>query len=667
MSPLSHFSDIDEHVAGPSPLAPDLHFRALVEACAEGVYLVDTSGICIYANPAVGEMLGHDVAALIGTDIHSVIHHSHADGSPFPRAECPLYRAAVAGVPCEVTDQVLWRADGTPLPVDYRTGSLVVDGRLVGAVVTFTDATERRATMAELAGIVDTAGDAFLGIDDDSLITGWNEAARTLLGWTADEVVGRHIVEAIVPVRHRGEYSHRLQALHEAPDRDFPRGPVELVAQHKDGREVTTELTIGRMRKADRFAFHAFLRDVTERRAIMRSLERSEALHRLLTERSTDLISRHTADGRFLYVSPASSALLGMRPADLIGRTMRDLAHPDDVATLAGATADLDTSERPEVTVRLRHRDGSWVWVESVLSALSSEDGTIEVQAHTRDITDRQVREAELQQASRLEALGRLSAGLAHEINTPIQFMGDNTRFLADSCRELLRMVQLYRDILGSPEPLSLAARQARARQAEATSEIDYLQAEIPSAIEQTLAGMDRVATIVRAMRAFSDPGRSERADADLNEVLGAALTVARHQVNAFTDVRLELADLPLVRCNVADLRQAFLHLIVNAVDAIEETGQQRGAITVATSAEGGHVTVSISDTGTGIPDDVLPMIFDPFFTTKDVGKGKGQGLALVRAVVQEGHGGTLLVASEPGAGSTFTVRLPIAGEPQPG
>jgi signal transduction histidine kinase len=301
------------------------------------------------------------------------------------------------------------------------------------------------------------------------------------------------------------------------------------------------------------------------------------------------------------------------------------------------------------------------VWVESVLSALSSEDGTIEVQAHTRDITDRQVREAELQQASRLEALGRLSAGLAHEINTPIQFVGDNTRFLAESCRDLLRMVLVYRDLLTSPEPLSLAERQARARQAEERGEIDYLQAEIPSAIAQTLEGIDRVATIVRAMRAFSDPGQSERVDADLNEVLRATVTAAGHQVSPVADVRVELADLPPVRCNVADLSQALLNLIANAADAIEETGQ-RGTITVVTSLDGGHVTVSICDTGAGIPDDVLPKIFDPFFTTKSLGKGLGQGLTFVRAVVQEGHGGSLLVDSEPGSGSTFTIRLPVAG-----
>jgi PAS domain S-box-containing protein len=662
----SPFRGVDEPVAGPPALTPQLHFRALVEAFAEGVYLVDTSGICIYANPAVGEMLGYDVEALVGSDIHEAIHHSRPDGSPYPRAECPLYLCASAGVPCEVTDQVLWRSDGTPLPVEYRTRPVIADGRLAGGVVTFTDATESRDRMSELVGIVDTAGDAFLRIDDNGEITGWNQTATTMLGWKAHQVLGRYVLSALVPIRYRGEYTRRLGVLQEAPARAFPLGPVELVARHEDGRELAVELTIGRMRRAGRSTYHGFLRDVTERQAAARSLEESEALHRLLAERSSDLISRHTPDGRFRYVSPASEDLLGLTAEDLLGRRVQELAHPDDLDTLDGISAgEMHRDERAEVTLRLRHRDGHWVPVETVLSALIAEDGTRQIQAQTRNITDRQVREAAIEQASRLEALGRLSAGLSHEINTPIQFVGDNTRFLADACRDLLEMVVLYRDLLAAPDSGSLAERQQRAREAEDRYEIDYLQAEVPSAMRQTLEGVDRVATIVRAMRAFSHPGQVDQADADLNEALRATLTVARHQVSPVADVQLQLADLPLVRCNVTDLNQAFLNLLINAVDAVGATGQ-RGTIGAATSVDGEYVTVSISDTGTGIPEGVLPKIFDPFFTTKEVGRGSGQGLALVRAIVQEGHGGTVVAASRAGSGSTFTIRLPIAGVPQP-
>jgi two-component system NtrC family sensor kinase len=202
---------------------------------------------------------------------------------------------------------------------------------------------------------------------------------------------------------------------------------------------------------------------------------------------------------------------------------------------------------------------------------------------------------------------------------------------------------------------------QERARQAEEQVEFGYLQAEIPSAITQTLEGIDRVHAIVRAMRIFSDPSEAAQVYGDLNDALRATLVVARNQLDSVADVHVELADLPPVQFHAVDLNRAFLNLLVNAADAIEETGR-RGTISVVTSVDGGEVIVSVGDTGPGIPDDVLPKIFDPFFTTKVVGKGAGQGLAVARSIVQDGHGGALLVSSRPGQGSTFSIRLPIHG-----
>jgi PAS domain S-box-containing protein len=416
------------------------------------------------------------------------------------------------------------------------------------------------------------------------------------------------------------------------------------------------------MRWGGQWRFHSFLRDVTEQRAVARSVESSETLHRRLTEISGDLISRHTPDGRVLYVSPASIDFVGMPPQELLARNALDLVHPEDLtAVLGDQGAMADVTDRAGLTFRLRHRDGHWLWVEAVPSLLRDSDGTVtEIQLSTRDITDRKAREAETQQASRLEALGRLSAGLAHEINSPIQYVGDNSRFLAGAYQELITLVGRYRELIDSTEPMPWVERLARIREAEAGIEFDYLQREVPVAVGQTLEGIERVATIVRAMKTFSHPGGKEHVPADLSQALMATVTVTRPQVHGVADLEMELADLPLVRCSIADVNQAFLNLIVNAADAIEETGQ-RGRIRITTAVDGADVLVRISDNGAGIPDDVLPRIFDPFFTTKGVGQGTGQGLPLTRGVI-EGHGGQLTVDSGPGRGTTFTVRLPIDG-----
>jgi signal transduction histidine kinase len=303
------------------------------------------------------------------------------------------------------------------------------------------------------------------------------------------------------------------------------------------------------------------------------------------------------------------------------------------------------------------------VWIEAMPSVLRDAAGAVEeIQVYSRNVTDRRAREAQSQQDSKLESLGRLSAGLAHEINSPIQFVGDNARFLAEAYQDLIRIVLFYRGLLDSPDPMGWEERREQMRVAEEGIEFDYLQTEIPSAVAQTLQGIERVSTIVRAMKTFSHPGHQEQVPADLNEALTATVTVTRHQVNSVADLQLDLAELPPVRCNIADLNQVFLNLIVNAADAIADTGEP-GVIGVTSSLDGNHVLIAISDTGGGIPDDVRSKIFDPFFTTKDVGRGSGQGLPLVRAVVQEGHAGSLTVDTTVGSGTTFTIRLPIEGK----
>jgi PAS domain S-box-containing protein len=374
-----------------------------------------------------------------------------------------------------------------------------------------------------------------------------------------------------------------------------------------------------------------------------------------------DCIVTISLDGLITSWNPAAANVCGYAADEVLGRPVTHIFS-------AGATEMADGMARvmagePAAFETVHPRgDGTTMQLVFTLTMIydSSGRGT-EIVGIARDIGEQKARDAEFHQESKLESLGRLAAGLAHEINSPIQFVGDNARFLEDAYAELIRVVEVYRGLLDTSNPIGWNERQERVREAEAGIDFDYLQKEIPSAVEQTMEGIHRVSTIVRAMKAFSHPGHKEQVPADLNEAVEATVTVTRHQVSDVADLHLELADLPPVRCNIADLNQVFLNLIVNAADAIEETGR-RGVITVATALDGGDVVVRISDTGGGIPDDLRPKIFDPFFTTKDVGRGSGQGLPLSRGVVQEGHGGSLTVESVVGEGTTFAVRIPVNG-----
>jgi signal transduction histidine kinase/CheY-like chemotaxis protein len=194
-------------------------------------------------------------------------------------------------------------------------------------------------------------------------------------------------------------------------------------------------------------------------------------------------------------------------------------------------------------------------------------------------------------------------------------------------------------------------------------SDCAYLLEEIPKALTQTLDGVNRVATIVRAMKDFAHPETKEKAAADLNKAIQSTLIVVRNELKYVADVETDFGNLPLVLCNISDLTQVFLNLLVNAAhaigDVVKGTGE-KGKIRVRTVAEGKTVLVSIADTGCGIPEGIRSKIFDPFFTTKEVGRGTGQGLAIARSVVVERHKGTLTFESEVGKGTSFYIRLPV-------
>jgi PAS domain S-box-containing protein len=292
---------------------------------------------------------------------------------------------------------------------------------------------------------------------------------------------------------------------------------------------------------------------------------------------------------------------------------------------------------------RMRHRDGHEIAVLTTVRVTLGADGATYYEGVLTDITDlraaveeRQRLENQLHQARKLELVGKLASGIAHEINTPMQFVGDNINFLQSAFARLCS--QLPRD----------------AAQTE-------LLADVTDAFEGSLEGIKRVTETVRAMKEFAHPGDIEIGATDLNQALGTTLVVARNEYKHAADVKLELGDIPPVDCRRAEINKVFLNLIVNAAHAIEAKGPgTRGTITIRTSSNGSRVWVDIADTGCGIPPAVLPRIFDPFFTTKAVGKGSGQGLAIARQVALS-HGGELTVRSKAGEGTTFTLALPVA------
>jgi len=413
---------------------------------------------------------------------------------------------------------------------------------------------------------------------------------------------------------------------------------------------------------------------VTERTAEL--AEHSELI-KLLVEATPGAIYGIDAEGNCTFCNPACLRLLGYsNAAELLGRKSHDAIHhsrPDgtpypqtECPVFASFHDGKDAHVSDEVFWR---KDGSSIPVEYGSRQIRRHGKVFGAVVTFADITERRRKEMELRHGQKLEAVGRLAAGIAHEINTPIQFVGDNTRFLRNAFADGLRLVRQYQQLqqaaLHGEITAELLNEVARTRQ---EADWDYLEQEIPRAVEQMLEGLNRVATIVRGMKEFSHVDRSnEKAPSDLTRALESTLIVARNELKYVADVETDFAPLPPVICHLGDLNQVFLNLLVNAAHAIEDAVKgtpRKGKITVCTRRDGDCVEVRIADTGIGIPKEARDRIFDPFFTTKEVGRGTGQGLALARAIVVEKHGGTLTFETELGKGTTFVIRLPIGGNP---
>lgn len=387
-------------------------------------------------------------------------------------------------------------------------------------------------------------------------------------------------------------------------------------------------------------------------------------------------------DGIIKFGNPAAASLLGYSVDELIGKPAHSTIHhtradgtiyPQSECPICATSKDGKTRRvSDEIFWR---KDGSSIAVDYICSAirdpLNKTSGTAVI---FTDSSERKALEAQLLQGRKLESVGQLAAGIAHEINTPIQYVGDNTRFVKESFADLLNVLQSHRELLAAAKDGGVTPDLVeRAEAVLEASDIDYLCEQIPAAMDQTLEGVDRVSKIVRAMKDFSHPGGREKSPADINRAIQSTVTVTHNEWKYVADIKLELdPELPPVPCFLGEFNQCILNLIINAAQAIGDVvgknPTNKGLITIQTRRDGQQVEIRVADTGTGIPAEHRRKIFEPFFTTKDVGKGTGQGLTIVYGCIVKRHGGTITFQTEVGWGTVFIIHLPLqpAGESSP-
>jgi PAS domain S-box-containing protein len=311
-------------------------------------------------------------------------------------------------------------------------------------------------------------------------------------------------------------------------------------------------------------------------------------------------------------------------------------------------------------------KDGSSFSADYIVSPIRDENN--EISGATlifRNLTEQRMQEAKRIHGMKLESIGELAAGIAHEINTPIQFIGSNISFLQEAFDDLLELVRRYDELLAavSGEKQHQTLLDAVTEQQE-QADVEYLREEAPKAFNQTVHGVERVSSLVLGLKGFAHSKEGETKTAvDINEIIRNTLIVCTNAYKYVAELETDFQELPMVKAFHGDIGQVILNLVVNAAHAIEDVKKdsaEMGKITIKSYQEGENVVISISDTGSGIPVGVRERIFDPFFTTKNVGRGSGQGLAISRTIVHEKHGGELSFDSEVGKGTTFMIKLPV-------
>jgi PAS domain S-box-containing protein len=433
-------------------------------------------------------------------------------------------------------------------------------------------------------------------------------------------------------------------------------GAVLVSPSHGDARAVRFAMVSGTLLVTA--AFVGLLKARVER-LLLELRESKERLDALL-HNSSDMITVVAVDGTVLYQAGSVRSVLGYPPSQLVGTRLTDWVAPDDAPLLLTLC---QTTETDGAELALRHADGSLRACEVRATSLLDHPAWAGVVLNIRDVSDRKRLEVELRLAQKLESVGALAAGIAHEINTPIQYISNSVDFLDGAFADIAQLQHAYATLLDAAARGDVDVELlARVSAAEETADIEYLRERIPAALERSHDGLARVAKIVGAMRVFGHPPTSGTAPVDINAAIENTLVVAASEYKYVADLTTDLDDLPPVLSNGGDINQVLINLIVNASHAIADIVDgtaQRGAIHIRTHVQDDHAVITIADTGGGIPAEIADRVFDPFFTTKELGRGTGQGLAIARTIIDR-HDGELTFTTRAGDGTTFTIRLPL-------
>lgn len=520
-----------------------------------------------------------------------------------------------------------------------------------------------------LSSITDAMGEGCMVLEPSGCVIFINPLAERLLGWPFADLANQDL-HALIHRDGTGSVKPKCDcAIHQTLLDGKTRKVNEDYFTHREGRRFPVAYTVS-AKKDDGIVREAVLTfdDITESK---RAELQASNLTQIINETLNEIYVFDAETLRFLWVNIGASLNLGYNEEELLQLTPFELKPEYDRALFEQLLEPLRQNKKQKIHFESAHsrKDGSLYPVEIYLQ-LATYDRKPAFIAIASDISERKIVEDErrnlerrLNQVHKLEAVGQLASGIAHEINTPIQYIGDNLHFLKDARVDYDVILENYQQLLQRAREVDELQDVVRTVEgAFQEQDFDYLKREIPSAIEQSIAGVEQVKKIVGAMKEFAHPGKQNMEFADLNRIVSSALSVSKNEWKHVAETTTELdSELPQVKCFGGDISQVVLNLIVNAAHAIKTTQQEeKGLIELTTGMQRGMVEIRVRDTGPGIPEAIREQVFNPFFTTKEVGQGTGQGLAIARDIVVGRHQGELFFETEVGRGTVFILRLPL-------
>ncbi|WP_425397935.1 PAS domain-containing sensor histidine kinase [Aeoliella sp.] len=483
-----------------------------------------------------------------------------------------------------------------------------------------------------------------------------------------------HLIENLGVLRREGERAEQAARACQSAEREMNR---TVAARYTDATSADSHLLDNASRALYVLAGGASVMFLAASwwivglisRAMQQSQERqreSLEMAKIIRESPTEVYICDLETLQFIEVNCGACDNLGYSQEEMQGMTPVDLNPNHRLDAILTQLRTLEETNATQVEIHTEHyrKDGSRHPVQVIVHRSSYHDRPVYV-AFVTDLTQVRQLEKQLAQAQKLESIGQMAAGLAHEINTPMQFVHDNIEFVESAFKKMRSVTDLYQQVLSTDEEIPWRSRRAMIQEAVQLYDFDYYCQEIVSAVQETREGVSRVVEIARAMKQFSHPGAKEKTLSDINDVIKSTATISRNRWKYTAELQLELGeDLPGIPLLVSEMNQVLLNLVVNASDAIAERFANEhdalGTITIRSRAEDDGVVVEVEDNGGGIPEEIRDSIFDPFFTTKEVGRGTGQGLSISHNVVVNQHGGRIGLESTPGVGTTFTIWLPI-------